>query len=347
MKRKPKLKYVKFQISKGKLYGYFNTGCKQNGKLIWTALPPYNSPGFWDSYNTMMGHRTRRSSALPTVKDLVARYEAADEFAALKPGSRKLYRLTMDKVVANFGDFPLDDVTRGRVADVLPGLKGNATRNIFLAVLKVLFRFARINEMTNADPAKDFVRFKTGEHEPWPAELIEAALTCDDARVRLAVHLLYYTGQRIGDVCKMRWDSIRGNRVSVVKDMSVRGSRLNIVQEKTDKHLSIFLHKDLAKELDSVERTGETIITSITGTQLGTNALRNNIQAFAEGLGFEVVPHGLRKNAVNSLLEAGCLPQEVAAVTGQSMAMIEHYAKRVNQPLLGDSAILKLERSTV
>lgn len=332
MKRKPRLKYVKFQISKGKLYGYFNTGRKEAGKLIWSALPPYNTPGFWDTYNSLMGHRTRRSAYAMTVKDLIARYEATDEFNALKPGSRRLYRLTLDKVIANFGDFPLDDVTRGRVMDVLPGLKGNATRNIFLAVLKVLYRFARVNELTTAEPTKDISRFKTGEHEPWPVELLDAALSCDDARVRLAVHLLYYTGQRIGDVCKMRWKSLLGSRVSVV-------------QEKTSKPLSIFLHKDLAAELASVERTGETIVTSVTGAQLGTNTLRTNIQAFAESLGFDVVPHGLRKNAVNSLLEAGCLPQEVAAVTGQSMTMIEHYAKRVNQPMLGDSAILKLERS--
>jgi integrase len=332
MKRKPRLKYVKFQISKGKLYGYFNTGRKLNGKLVWSALPPYNTPGFWDSYNAMMGHRTRRSAFAMTIKDLVNRYEDTDEFKALKPNSRKLYRLTMDKVVVHFGDFPLEDVTRARVMDVLPVLKGNATRNIFLAVVGVLYRFARIWELTTSDPTKDIGRFKTGEHEPWPEELLDAALACDDARVRLAVHLLYYTGQRIGDVCKMQWGSVRGNRVSVV-------------QEKTSKPLLIFLHKDLAKELEGVARTGETIITSVTGAKLGTHTLRTNIQSFAEGLGFDVVPHGLRKNAVNSLLEAGCLPQEVSAVTGQSMKMIEHYAKRVNQPLLGDSAILKLERS--
>jgi integrase len=209
MKRKPRLKYVKFQISKGKLYGYFNTGRKLNGKLVWSALPPYNTPGFWDSYNAMMGHRTRRSAFAMTIKDLVNRYEDTDEFKALKPNSRKLYRLTMDKVVVHFGDFPLEDVTRARVMDVLPVLKGNATRNIFLAVVGVLYRFARIWELTTSDPTKDIGRFKTGEHEPWPEELLDAALACDDARVRLAVHLLYYTGQRIGDVCKMQWGSVR------------------------------------------------------------------------------------------------------------------------------------------
>jgi hypothetical protein len=42
-----------------------------------------------------------------------------------------------------------------------------------------------------------------------------------------------------------------------------------------------------------------------------------------EGLVF----HGLRKSAVVMLLEAGATEGEVAAVTGQSMQMVAHYAK--------------------
>jgi len=52
--------------------------------------------------------------------------------------------------------------------------------------------------------------------------------------------------------------------------------------------------------------------------------------------------HGLRKNAVNALLEAGASHAEVAAVTGQSVAMVEHYAREVDQARLAESAIRKL-----
>ena len=53
--------------------------------------------------------------------------------------------------------------------------------------------------------------------------------------------------------------------------------------------------------------------------------------------------HGLRKSAVVTLLEAGCSDAEVAAITGQSRQMIEHYAKQVTQKLAA-SAILKWAR---
>jgi integrase len=56
-----------------------------------------------------------------------------------------------------------------------------------------------------------------------------------------------------------------------------------------------------------------------------------------------LVFHGLRKSAVVMLLEVGCTTAEVQAITGQSMQMVEHYAKQVNQKKLAAAAILKWE----
>ena len=53
----------------------------------------------------------------------------------------------------------------------------------------------------------------------------------------------------------------------------------------------------------------------------------------------------LRKNAVITLLESGCTMGETAAISGQTMAMVEHYAKRINNRMMGDKAILKWEQN--
>ncbi len=58
-----------------------------------------------------------------------------------------------------------------------------------------------------------------------------------------------------------------------------------------------------------------------------------------------LVFHGLRKSAVVMLLEAGCTTAETQAITGQTMEMIEHYARQVNQKKLAASAILKWQRA--
>lgn len=58
-----------------------------------------------------------------------------------------------------------------------------------------------------------------------------------------------------------------------------------------------------------------------------------------------LVFHGLRKLAVVFLLEAGSTDTEVPAITGQSRAMVEHYARQVNQKKLAAAAVLKWEAS--
>jgi integrase len=51
--------------------------------------------------------------------------------------------------------------------------------------------------------------------------------------------------------------------------------------------------------------------------------------------------HGLRKNAVIALLDVGCTTAQVAAITRQSMQMVEHYARRRDQRKLAQVAMRK------
>lgn len=331
MAKLPRLKHVKFTRAKGKLYAYFNTGRKLNGKPVYLPLPQWGTVGFFDSYASYMGGRSKREQAATTVKSLADLYQASDDFTRKAAGTQKVYRVTLKKILAEFGDFPLEDVTRKRVYDMLDEIPGAASRNLFVAVLGVLYRYARQRDMTEANPIKDIPKAKTGEHEPWPGELLTAALASDDDLVRLAVHLLYFSGQRIGDTVALRWSDVR------VPHITLR-------QEKTGKALLIRMHMDLVAELERTPKRGMTIIADEIGKPVSIENVRKALQAFAKDLGFVVVPHGLRKNAVNSLLRAGCTIPEVQAITGQSVEMVMHYAKQVDQGALSESAILKFER---
>lgn len=53
-----------------------------------------------------------------------------------------------------------------------------------------------------------------------------------------------------------------------------------------------------------------------------------DVLGLGPALGIKTVPHGLRKNAVNALLEAGCTIAEVSAITGQTHQVVEHYAAK-------------------
>jgi integrase len=119
-----------------------------------------------------------------------------------------------------------------------------------------------------------------------------------------------------------------------------------VTQQKTGKALEIRIHQALAAELARHPRSLTTIITGVPG-EAKNNRIRLAIQAVCAKAGLaKVVPHGLRKNAVNALLEAGCSAAETAAISGQSLQMVEYYARRRSQKKLGQTAMLKWEKKT-
>lgn len=330
----PKLKYVKYVKAKGKLYAYFDTGQKNGEKRVWAKLPPPSSVGFYDSYSVMMGHRTRRREVILTVNGLCDEYERSTEFRQLAMGTQKFYTSTLKRVREQLGKFPIDAVERRHVREVVENrITGIGSKNAFLAIVGVLYTFARRRDLTKQEPTKDLKQYKTGSHEPWPAEVLQAGLKAEHDRTRLAINLLYYTGQRIGDVCKLKWSDIREGVVY-------------LTQQKTGKPLAIPLHSSLAAELERTERRAETVISTYDGRPMTDQVVRRELKAFCEEFGLELVPHGLRKNAVNALLEAGATVPEVGAITGQSFNVVEHYARRVSVIRLSQAAMAKLENAT-
>ena len=331
MAKLPKIQHVKLVRSKGKTYAYFNTGRKVDGKTVYVSLPPLSSESFWPTYGTLKGNRNKIRSTEYLIRDLIRDYQRSRAFTERAEGTRVLYVKTLRKIEDTLGDWPVNALNREKVEDVLETdmAEKPGAWNIYVAVLGAMYKYARPKRTTN-NPTAGIEKRDTKAHEPWPEDVLEAALASPDPLVRLSVHLLYFTGQRIGDVCKMRWGDIRHGYVAVT-------------QQKTGKDVEPLLIAELAEELARTPRRGITILADEAGNPIDRDDLRRVLQDFTAGLGVKTVPHGLRKNAVNALLEAGCTVAEVAAITGQTFQVVEQYAARVNKRKLGKAAILKLE----
>jgi integrase len=171
------------------------------------------------------------------------------------------------------------------------------------------------------------VAYPVGEHKPWPEHVLNAALESDDQLFRLAVATHYYTGQRTGDCCNMSWNIITADW------------HIPVVQQKTRTSLEIPVHPKLRAEIEAAPRPALSILSNQKGGRLRPDAFRQWCKDFGETFGIELVPHGLRKNAVNGLLEAGCSTAEVSSITGQSLAKVESYAKHRNQPKIAKVAM--------
>lgn len=325
-------KYVRSKTAKGKTYLYFDTGsATDGGKVILKRLPGLRDPAFGRALSAAQSGRERRDATphVLTVASLASLYEKSQEFGRLALASQVNYGTYLKVARERLGIAPAADVTaedvriiRDKMAD-RPG-----AANMFVRTLGSLYSWGRKRNHVKNSPVRDVELLDQGEHEPWPDWLLERALL--DERVRLPVAMLYFTAQRIGDVCGMRWSDIRNGNIE-------------LKQQKTGLTLTVPIHRELSALIGQLPRTSLTILISPAGGPWTPHTLRRHLQAWAAAQGAKIVPHGLRKNAINALLEAGCSSAETAAISGQTLQVIEHYAKRRDTRVLGKAAILRWE----
>lgn len=332
MAKGPFAEHIKFVTAKGKRYAYFKTGEYHKGKQLLRPLPDPRSPEFGTKFAAYLAIKTKRHNRerIFTVAELVQAYQQSNAFKKRSQSTQDTYVIYLNKLLDEFtdlqrGSWPVTKITRPDIRELLEQ-QGYGAQKMQLAVLRTLFRYGRENDKLppDFDPTKDMrIDHEAVEHEPWPEALIEAALKTE---LRLPVALLYYTGQRIGAVVRMRWQDIKDGEIYVPP-------------HKRTPELWLPIHSKLEAILAEYPKGLTTILCQANGKPLTAEALRMRIMKWTKGY----KPHGLRKNAVGTLLEAGCSIQEVKAITGQSLRMIEHYSRKHNQRKSAKRAMGKWE----
>jgi integrase len=329
-------RYVRPKTAKGKVYYYFDAGKRQDGRRELLKLPDIKDPGFGGALARAQATRTNRRNKQGTLTfdGLTRLFEKSPEFDKLSASTKRSYVHYLAKANAllrtKAGDSPpARRIERGDIIslrDQLASKKGAASQTV--RAVGALYKWAMSNDKATGNPASGVMLFEAQDHPPWPETLVEDALA--DPQIGLAVALFFFTGQRINEVVKMRWDDIRGDHMEVYV-------------QKTDKHCQVAILPELAERLARAPKTATTILTNANGQPWTQSGLRQKLQAWAKAKGYKVVPHGLRKNAVNALFHAGCTAAEVSGITDQSIQMLEHYAKDRNKLLLGRAAVIKLD----
>jgi integrase len=150
-------------------------------------------------------------------------------------------------------------------------------------------------------------------------------------RQRLAYALLLYTGQRVGDVAKMRRQDI------------VDGE-LHVVQEKTGAELYLPVVPELDQAMRAYPTKGLSLIGKANGAPMTSAGLSTFMKAAIEkaGLPGRCKPHGLRKATMRRLAEAGKTEKQIAAVSGhKSLREVQRYTQAADQRLLANDAMKK------
>lgn len=259
-----------------------------------------------------------------TFNGLVRSYIASARYRGLAPRTAKDYDKVLAWVRDKLGPLPVAGMQR---KDVIRARDANADRlrfaNYIVQVLRVLFEHAHDDGWRQDNPAKgvSLLKSKGPKREAWPLEMIDAYREAASGRALLIFELCIGTGQRIGDVLKMRWSDI--------EDGGIRVS-----QGKTGAALWIPLTPRLRFILDQTPRTGLTIIAhGPHGRPLTYFPAARAVRAVRELIGAEDYDiHGLRYAVAAELAGAGCSDELIAAITGhKTTAMIAKYAGPVRQ----------------
>lgn len=335
------LPYIRvIRPARGGTYYYFDTGVrKPGGGKVWVRLLDPGEPNFGDKYAALKAGRTKRAKAKTapagmTFPMLVRLYERSPQYAALGDGTKLYYSRYLGEVGVIWRDTPITDVSPADVRELVDSkAKQRGVANTMLKVSRMIFGWAKQRGYVGANPASEVEAFASEPHEPWPEAVLQAALAAPDERVRVTVGLLYYTALRIGDAARVTWSILAENGVSIVAQKT-----------RTAKPEPVFipLHPALRAILEGATRRHVTILTNrgATGPATKESAIKL-LREFGETHGVHLVTHGLRKNAVIALLEAGCSVAETASISGQSLQLVEHYAQGRNQRKLATAAVLQ------
>lgn len=308
-------------------------------------LPSIDDPGFNAALDAAKGAVAPVWASNPTAGTMAALCHAFRTALPLRRNrhGRKLspvttanYRIYADRIDTEYGDRAIRKLTPQFVVHIQADLAETpGVANNYLAVLQDMMALACQRGWADSNPVREVKPLPFGEHEPWPEIVIEAALKAASPMTRLAIVTYLCSGQRGGDVIRMRhnWHD---------------GRIMELQQGKTAKSTAFPMHPLWPAEIAKVERKAVTILYDRSGRPFQSLAtLRERIgdlldkpevqaaleEAIADGdlpPGSRLVPHGLRKNAACYLFEAGATEEEIGVLCGMSPDTVRHYTNRIN-----------------
>lgn len=312
----------------------------RKGSFSTYLTAPRDTPEFWDQYKSACEglkasqKRIGASRHKPgTVAAVVLAYFQTPEFLGLRATTQRTRRNVLDRFVKKFGDLPVDKMERQHLKAILGSMAATPhAANNLLRFFRLVLDFAVEVEILDKNPARGMKGFKTEEGGaiPWT----EADIAKFEkrhpigTRPRLAMALLLYTGQRRGDVVRMGWQHVEGDRITVR-------------QGKTGTKLMLRMHPALADALASTARTNMTFLMTAFGAPYTAAGFGNAFRDWCDEAGLaQRSAHGLRHAAGRRLAEAGNSTKQIQAVTGHaSLREVERYTRAADQRRMADTAI--------
>jgi integrase len=262
------------------------------------------------------------------VAAVIRHYRSHPKFKDLAPRTRSDYVKHLDYITAKMGHLEPRQIERRHAISWLDAWAKKETphaANYRLAVLKIVLEHAIDMGLlpVGGNAAKNVrkVKYEKQQRAPWPTDMVAAFRATADADTLLLFELLIGTGQRIGDVLKMRWSDYDGQAISVT-------------QSKTGAKLWLPCPPRLTAALSATQRRPGYILTNLAGNgPLSYRSAAWRILAVRKAIGaMDYDIHSLRYTAAAELAAMGHDDDTIAAITGHtSKAMVVKYTGAARQ----------------
>lgn len=325
-----------FEDRHGKVRWYYRRTGYPRAALL--GLPW--SPEFMAAYElAAQGERMdvgRAKSKPGTIAALVASYYRSSDFTNLSDVTKRTYRNILERFRAEHADKRVSMLQRQHIQRLVNERTGTpSAANRLLRMIHILMRHAVEMGWRRDDPTIGVrkLKEKTGGFTTWEDEHIERFLVHHKpgTRAHLSLMLLLYTAQRRADVVRMGRQHVRNNV-------------LTITQQKTGQQVSIPLHPDLKRVLDSLPNDNLTFLVSDRGGPLKPESFTNWFKRMVQDAGLSgLSPHGLRKATCRMLAESGCTPHQIMAISGhKTLSEVTRYTVAASRTQLSEDAMASL-----
>lgn len=253
----------------------------------------------------------------------------------LTPSTRKQYRSVTTKLKSVFKNFSPQQVQPRHVAQFkLAFVKTPSMANQCLAVLRNVFNYALENQLVDSNPAVGVRRHKEEKRTRLISPQEFAAIRGkSEPQLQIIMDLLYLTGQRIGDVLKIRRADLLADGIAFAQEKT--GARL-VVRWTAELHAVVERAKALYGNVVAL-----TLLHNRRGRKITYNRVQAAWGAACAAAGVEDAHmHDIRAMALTAAKAQG---RNATALAGHSsQQMTERYLRDRSVPVVDGPRVLDI-----
>lgn len=324
-----------------------------------TGTPLPGEPGSADFLEAYKNADRASPRDTGTIAALIREYLKSPKFAvdgrpkALRESTQREKKRLLKRVEEKFGDMPIAALNAPRVIGKFIGwqeeigLDHPREADNRLTAFGTVLAYAKRKGRIARNPLEKFERLYEGDRSDiiWLEDSIRVFMKDAPVELQRALILAIHTGQRYGDLVRLRW-------------ADYDGTHIRLKQSKTSARVIVKVSAALKRMLDTAPKTCPYILSRADGRPWFTDkndkelgkAFRAHMKTaglYPDDPGERLHFNDLRGTAVTLLSEAGCTIQEVVSITGHTLKsasqILEKYLARTRS--LSDAAILKFENA--